>query len=360
MRATPKLPFPMRKIAMAVALASLGSNAYATLVADGKLGEADPSSPHGTAAAALAEGYTTGWQIGFVDQNGKSMGNGQVWFGTDKVTGDQFLYVLLPTGFVDNTYGANISPAWSKANGGPGKHTFSDLLGSDSEGQGPAFQWTDQNDASHNTFATANSARVDYIADCSADAAVCDTNPSNATADYRSAGVGSKGTGVVDGTNGAGSNWKNIDASLTGSASSIKEIATSLEYDLQNIDPTATTDSSLSPNWVKEVGYEYEFAPGTFDANTWNNPTMTLQNINNTPTPVVPGVLSLGDFHVSPPTKQFGSFTPPCLIGSPTCGQVPEPGSVALIASGLAAMAWYTRRRRTDAVPKPPERIVAA
>lgn len=363
MRVTKKIPYALRNAALTAALAAIGLPASATLVADGKLGDAAVASPASTAAAALAEGYQFGYSVGFVDDKGNSMGNGQIWFGT-AADGTQFLYVLEPLGFVDNTYGTNAAADWTKG------HTFSDLLGSDSEGATVGFSWTDAKNSGKTTTGS-----IDYIAGCSADTAagakaVCSV-PSPGTGGYASGGLGTTGTGITDGGNGSSSKWTNVDTktALTGSASSLLQVATSLEYDLKNVDPTATTNSSTLPGWVKEVGYEYQFAAGTFDPAIWGdgNPAdghtgvVTINSATGTPqfgTAQAPGLLQIGDFHVSPPKANLGSFTPPCLIGSASCA-APEPGSLALIASGLAAVGWYTRRRKTDAGPRPLAAIVS-
>jgi len=321
-----RIPFAMRQLALATALATVYAQAGAVLVADGKLGDGAAASPHGTAAAAMAEGYTTGWIVGFNDDKGNLIGNGQLWFGTD-AAGAQYLYFMMPQDYVDNTYGTNASAGWKG-------HTFSDLLGSDSMGANPNFTWTDANAAG-----ATNKARIDYIADCSGST----TAATNCKNTYRSAGVGT-GTGVTEYTNGGSSKWSKMDVDLTGSALSILEIATSLEYDLNVIDPSATVNSSLNANWLKEVGYELKFAAGTFDPNKWGK---DVQLVSGQVT--IPGLLTLGDPHVSPPKTTFGSYTTPCLIGG-SCG-APEPGTTWLLGAGLAGLAYYARRRRQDIVP---------
>jgi hypothetical protein len=338
MRVRLKIPFAMRKLALATALATVYSQAGATLVADGKLGDAAVGSAHGTAAAALmGEGYSTGWIVGFNDDAGNFIGNGQLWFGTDG-GGNQFLYFLLPTDYVDNTYGTNASAGWKKG------HTFSDLLGSDSMGASPNLSWNDKA-GNYAGAGTNNAARIDYIANCSASTAAA-TNCKNG---YRSAGVGGTGTGVTEFANGGGAKWTKMDSALTGSAASILEIATSLEYDLNTIDPTATTNSSLNTNWLKEVGYEIEFKPGTFDPAKWGKDVQLVSGQVS-----IPGLLTLGDPHVSPPKTTFGAYTTPCMIAGPGggCG-APEPGTTWLLGAGLAGMAWYARRRRQGMVPVP-------
>src|SRR5262252_990680 len=208
-------PWSMHRIASALALIGLSTHAAALLVADGKLGDGAVGSYHGTAGAALAEQYSSSWLIGFKDDKGNLIGNSQLWFGTDG-GGVQYLYYPLPLDYVDNTYGSNRSQGWKDA---ARSHQFSDLLGSDSMGANPNFTWADK--ASGKT----NAAQIDYISDCSASI----TAATNCKYTYRSAGVGT-GTGITELANASSSKWGG-DTSLTGSAASILEIATSLKYD---------------------------------------------------------------------------------------------------------------------------------
>jgi len=305
------IPFAVRQMALAVALATSATQAAASLTADGRLDVLGPG------------GYTLGYTIGFLDQNKNFIGNGKLYFGED--ASGQFLYFQMPLGFVDNTYGTNASADWTKG------HTFSDLLGSDALGATKVanFQWTDAKGT--------NKVEIDYISDCG-NAGVCSKSG------YLSAGVGPEGVG------GAGSNgqsWGNEGDVVSGSAANILNIATSLEYDLNNVDSTATTNSpnlALTPNWIKEVGYEIQFAPGTFSAADWADPAKAAS------------LISLGSAHVSPPKgANFASFQPPvcefgCSPGSGVTG-VPEPGTFWLMGAALTGLGWYARRRKENRGP---------
>ena len=334
MRSKTKIPFAIRNLALAVALSTVGSQAGAVLVADGKLGSAALGGPTSGAAAAAAEGYSVGWSIGFQDDKGNLIGNGQLWFGTD-LAGAQYLYFQLPFDYVDNCY----NTVDAKCPGWPSGHTFANLLGSDSMGADPNFSWTNAAAAG-----ATSAARIDYIASCSADPANCNA------AGFKSAGVGDSGTGITAGANGATKAWGNQDAALTGSAASLLEVATSLEYNLTNFGTGFTTNSSTDPNWVKEVGYELKFAAGTFDPVKWANPDVQAVSTKDGIQIVVPGLLTLGDPHVSPPKVNFGGYTSPCMIGNPLCTPVPEPSTPLLLLGGLAGMAWYARRRKSQVV----------
>src|SRR5262249_21834343 len=150
--------FSLGRIAAALALIGAGTNAGANLVADGvfnagSTGTSGTPTAAAISAAAMAEGYTTGWSVTYVGKNGKVLGDGQIWFGTDKA-GDQFVYYMLPLTYVDNTYGTNASAGWT------GGHTFGDLTGSDSMGGNSVMKWTDANAG----LGATNTARIDYIA----------------------------------------------------------------------------------------------------------------------------------------------------------------------------------------------------
>ena len=350
-----RCPFPIRKIASALALIGYSSWTGATLVADGKLGDGPVthlSDNASIAAAAFAEGYTQGWAVTFYDST-KAIGTGQIFFGT-AVDGSQYLYYQLPLSYVDNTYGLNSSPGWKKG------HTFDNLLGSDSMGEGPAFTWVDKKTGATNT------ARIDYIADCynktvgaigaasncggyteGSNADLNSTTPTKFSyvSGYMSGGVGPQTTsnGVVTGADGSGSNWTKVDAALTGSAASILEIATSLEWDLNNVCPTCTVNSSTDVAWLKEVGYELKFASGTFDPATFGT-TVTASGVNIA---AAPGILNLGDPHVSPPMATLATFGSPCMINptTGTCGGAPEPGTAWLLGLALGGLGAYARRR---------------
>lgn len=305
MSARLRVPHALRKMALAVAFGLAGSEAGAAIVADGKFDGLGASS------------YQLGFTIGFRDDKGKYIGDGKLYFGQD--AGGQFLYFQMPLGFVDNTYGTNAAADWKSG------HTFSDLTGSDALGNGTNFAFN------------GNAFKIDYIAACATSGVnSCDVNGVDG---YKSAGVGTSGTGTNAGNSLPGAT-KNDGAIVSGSAASILEIATSLEYNLQQVDATATVNSSLNPNWIKEVGYEIQFASGTFNASDWLSPTKATT------------LFTLGTPHVSPPKDaKFGSYdTPQCIFGctsTPLQG-TPEPDTVWLTGAALAGLAWFSRRRRTD------------
>lgn len=295
-----RTPFKLRRIATAILFTSLAPSAQAALVADGKL-----DGVNGT-----LEGYTLGYTIGFIDDKGNAIGDGKLFFGED--ASGQYLYFQMPLNYVDNTYGTNASAGWTKG------HTFDNLLGSDSLGakSGVYFSWSDASGK--------NEVTIDYLA------GVCNTSKCTPTT-YQSGGVGPS---APNSGAGSGANWtKNEGKINVGSAASLLNIATSLEYNLANVDPSATTNSSLNPNWIKEVGYEIQFAKGTFNAADWADPAKAV------------GLITLGSPHVSPSMTGFGGYTnPSCFYGCN--GQAPEPGTIWLLLGGLGGLGWLARRQK--------------
>ena len=132
-----------------------------------------------------------------------------------------------------------------------------------------------------------------------------------------------------------------------GSASALKNVATSLEYDLNTVigGIGANTDSSNNPNWIKEVGYELQFAAGTFNASDWVNKDKA------------PGLISLYDPAVSPSKKTFKDYTTPaCTYG---CVPLPEPGTNWLLGLGALSLLWVARRRRDAVAPPAIRRLIS-
>jgi hypothetical protein len=289
-----KIPFALGQIAAATALSFSAGMAHSQIVADGKLETTD---------------YQLGFSVGFIDDAGNAIGDGRLYFGSN-ATG-QFLYFQMPLTYVDNTYGTNASSGWTKG------HTFSDFLGSDSfgsvkKGAGVGFGWG------------ANSVQIDYIAGVG-----CSSTGTGCT-DYRSGGVGL----------GADAGLYKVDGQVySGSAASILEMATSLEYNLNQYPSfigslNSPASVAAAPNWIYEVGYEIQFAPGTFNAAAWINPSTALS------------LITLGSPHVSPSMKTYGGYEDPeCIQG---CAPIPEPETYAMLLAGLGLLAWARRRRKSS------------
>ena len=305
----------VRKLALAAALAAVCTQASALIVADGKFDG--------------GEGYQLGMSFGILDDHGTTH-FGKLYFGQD--ANGQYLYVQLPLGFVDNTYGANAAADWfaplSSANG----HSFSNLLVGDNLS------------ISYKTLAnpsTTNTLTMDYLADCgNAGAAPCGAN-----SQYRSAGGG---IGVSGGGGSSTGSWSDNNGGYSGAASGKPlEVATSLEYNLNNGFAGATTDSSTNAAWIKEVGYEVKFATGTFNSTDWLDKTKA------------PGLITLNDpTGISPSKKTFKDYTTPsCTYG---CVPLPEPGTNWLLGIGALSLLWVARRRRDVTLPQALRRLMSS
>lgn len=283
---------------------------------------ASGSGPASAASLVLDGVFDSGYQLQFgVTINGtigtgknqtSTSGLGSIGFGIDSGTGNEFFYFKLPTNYVDNTYGSNSSAGWTT------QHQFSDLLGSDVLGNKKSFQWTPQSGA--NSGVT-QSGQIDYIATDNEDVTKATT--------YRSGGFGEKDTNTNNGLT------KKNDGGLSkdSSTSDILGVATSLEYDLNVIDSSATTDSSTNAGWIDYVGYELVFKPGTFNPSDWLDPITALTLVN------------FGGVHASPSMFDITSYDDPvCTVGcSPSA--VPIPPAAPLFAGGLGLLSWLSRKK---------------
>jgi len=365
----------LRSTALA-GLAVLAASPALAFVTDGKFGGA-------------AEGYTLGFDVTFNTDSGPVSG-GKLFFGTDTAgTGDHFLYFAMPKDFVDNTWGANAVDWGSKG------HTFDNLLGSDSLGNkgADALMFKPVN---ADPLGSSLDVRVDYLAQVKEDVIQPDGKKKNTVVDYISGGIGPDVTlaaGQTLGKNEAqivsdtgvtvddnGTPLDTTDDTVVNASTLVKEIATSLEYNVQTFKATTLPNGATNPtpitaddiknktglladspevqvdasgkaildangnyqvvnsafsDYVFEVGYEFRFDAKMFD-NRFTDPNEAL------------AFVMLGESHVSPSKENFVSTTvnPVCTFGTdcPETQNVPEPGTAAAMVAGLIGL-WGLRRR---------------
>jgi len=304
--------------ASVVALSGGAVTAQAGFMTDGRF---DPT-----------EGYQLGYSITFNTEAGPITG-GQLWFGRDDTA--NYLYVMLPKDFVDNSYGDN-AIGWTGKKG----HTFNDLLESDSLGTSKGKNAS----ALELSFSNGNAAIVvDYLA---MDA---ETDGKKVTAinGYRSGGIG---TG--DDANLLNNEGAVVSGDATAISNIILEIATSLEWnilhfatpdDIANSTGVIANSPAADANygnvetgfedWLFEVGYEFKFSLSAF-GEEWIDPTKALT------------LIALGESHASPSKTNFLGYEDPVCIAGCSTTEVPEPTGGMLAASGIAGLGWFARRRK--------------
>lgn len=265
--------------------------AAATITVDGRF---DPN-----------EGYTQTFSLPFYAEDGKT------YYGTMyQYVGEDSVYQawVLPLEVNDTSYGSTSLQDPFNWPGGKGR-TFGQIVGSD----------------------MAQLTYLDSMGKVILDAFVDNLakyEMKDGSAEYRSAGV----TTTSDDPN--VSKVRQSDGSVaTGSALSFINVATSFQYNY-NLGPDAAK-GNLNPNsptgltgWIDQVIYEVEIdrlALGTDFVS----------------------VMKLA--HMSPEKIGLKSIGPPTETTPPGGGNVPEPGTMLLMGSALAGLAWRRSRRRRSA-----------
>jgi len=283
--------------ALALAL-TLSASAFASPVVDGRF--------------QSGEGYTHHWQIepSKYETGAEPM---DLWLSQDG-TGDLFVAAVLPTSYVDNSFGTN-SIGWTDKHGNPKVHKFDELLGSDKA----QFVFTMTSGAPGLNF------KLDYIA-------IDGSAPSG----YSCGGV------VKD------KHTKSDGEVIQGSADDILAASTSLAYNLNVLSGGAayTTDSPAAdddytpnpaiPDWIYEVIYEFQV-----DGDVFGN-----QNLLDS-TGLADGFsIYIDELHASPHKKgEYKDITvPPDTPFTPA--PVPEPATFFFFGTGAVAVALTSKRRR--------------
>jgi PEP-CTERM motif-containing protein len=240
------------------------------------------------------EGYDTLYNL-TMDAEGGGTLSGQVWTYQNPTTSDLYLALIVPTDYVDNTYGINSSTGYR---GKTGEHTFKDLLNSDEA----VFKFYTESGS------LALETSIDYLAKF---------------------GGASKGKGKKGGGSSTPEEYKAVADDSTGSGftGGTSQVASSLQYNLDTIG-LFLDNSPLDANWIDAVIYEMRI-DGSLFANDGLDSIL------------------ISKLHASP--SKIEADNPVLTPGGGTGGAVPEPGSMLLVASGLGGLAaWRRRRRKKD------------
>lgn len=322
---------------------------------------------------SFAEGYQIGFDIGYrIDEGGGGghiVTGGKLFFGTDEDSGKQYMAFTMPLNFVDNTYGYgekstvvdNSQLDWAVKADKP-NHTFKDLLNSDSFGSGK----TGYLPLTLNKTNGQTELVVDYIAEIK-DVAT------GIIVDYRSGGFNERDS-IVDGEKYVQSQGGVISGSTDGILdivttleTNIKNFATAAEIangaDSKNITESTSGVIALSPelqttaagdppnyapvdasfnDWIFEIGYEFEFAAGTFGEG-WNDLSLAFTEGEFGDDIGRLNFITVGASHVSPHKDISGLLNG--IEITPIHNPVPEPGTFLLFGIGLAGMGILRKNR---------------
>ena len=238
MREKQGIPSAVRKVALAAALAAVSAQAGATLVADGKFD--------------INEGYQLGITFGINDTHGTT-NYGKLYFGQDAAA----VNTSTSRCRSDTSTMSTEHRRTTMRPVGSAVTRSHDLLNGDAQ----KISWGGTAGEPDEPGDVGLSRRLRHRRQLAA-------RPAISPPAWVPSGTGGAGTsGAV------GEQQQRLHQSREAPRRS-RNVATSLEYNLNTVigGTGANTELPLAnPNWIKEVGYEIQFAAGTFNASDWVN-----------------------------------------------------------------------------------------